>query len=74
MASTTATRLWRTCKAANRPWPVLDADDDVVDYLIMEAVAMKSMSEDQKVQKKERAKEFRQDRTGLDNLRKVAGG
>lgn len=40
MASTTSTRLWRTCKAANRPFPTL-SQDDVTDYLITEAVALK---------------------------------
>lgn len=33
--------MWRVCKEAGRPWPVL-SDDDVVDYMVMEAVALKA--------------------------------
>lgn len=45
MESTISTRLWRTCKAANRPFPQL-VEDDVLDYLITEAVAIKASRED----------------------------
>lgn len=49
MASTTSTRLWRTCKAANRPFPQL-VEDDVLDYLIAEAVSLKVAREDREAQ------------------------
>jgi hypothetical protein len=45
VASRTSTRLWRTCKAAGRPFPQL-VEDDVLDYLITEAVAIKVNRED----------------------------
>lgn len=49
MESTTSTRLWRTCKAANRPFPTL-SQDDVTDYLITEAVALKVARLDREAQ------------------------
>jgi hypothetical protein len=49
VASTTSTRLWRTCKAANRPFPTL-SQDDVTDYLITEAVALKVARLDREAQ------------------------
>lgn len=65
-----ATRLWRICKEAGRPWPVLD-DDDVIDYMIMEAVAIKTSKEDQKAQKKAEFDEWKKDKQGLDHLRNI---
>ena len=29
--------IWRVCKEAGRPWPVM-SDDDYIDWCIMEAV------------------------------------
>jgi hypothetical protein len=46
--------MWRTISKANRPWPVLD-DDPVIDYMIMEAVAVKVSREDaERVKQEER--------------------
>lgn len=42
--------MWRVNKAAGRPWPVLIPDDDVLDYMVMEAVAIKVQREDSKAQ------------------------
>lgn len=50
MDSTLATRLWRVCKEAGRPFPQV-SDDDVTDYLVMEAVFIKAMAEQEKHQK-----------------------
>lgn len=50
VASPLSTRMWRVCKEANRPWPVFSADD-VTDYLIMEAVAVKAAKEDEEARK-----------------------
>lgn len=50
MASTTSTRMWRAYKAAGRPWPNLDGDE-VVDYLILEALAVKAGKEDKEALK-----------------------
>jgi phage/plasmid-associated DNA primase len=43
--------MWRICKSAGRPWPTL-CEDDVVDYLVMEAVALKVQEQDAEQQKK----------------------
>jgi hypothetical protein len=42
--------MWRVYNAAKRPWPVLHPDP-VIDYLIMEAVAVKVAKEDEEAQK-----------------------
>lgn len=46
-------RLWRTNKAANRPFPKI-SDDPVIDYLIMEAIALKANKEDREAEEKAR--------------------
>lgn len=43
--------MWRVCKAAGRPWPRL-SDDDVIDYMVMEAVCLRAGREDEKDRKK----------------------
>lgn len=68
MASDTSTRMWRTYKAAGRPWPVI-SPDPVIDYMIMEAVAVKVRKEDEKIQKEQERKQFKKDRSGLDAFR-----
>lgn len=72
MAGNTATRLWRVCKEAGRPFPNLD-EDDVIDFMITEAVALKVDKEDAAAQKKEETKNWKKDKEGLDNLRELAG-
>lgn len=42
--------MWRVCRAAGRPWPVL-SDDPVVDYMVMEAVYIKANQEEERAQK-----------------------
>lgn len=44
-------RLWRVCKEANRPFPSV-SPDDVIDYMVMEALAVKDQEEQQEAQKK----------------------
>lgn len=48
--------MWRTCKAAGRPWPRI-SDDDVIDYMIMEAVAIKIGKQEEQAQKEADAKQ-----------------
>lgn len=72
MASTSAVRLWRACKEAGRSWPVLD-DDEVIDFQIMEAVALKVNREDKKEAQKRKGEEFKHDEEGLEKLRQIAG-
>jgi hypothetical protein len=42
--------MWRVCKEAGRPWPRL-SDDDVIDYMVMEAVCLRVAREDEKAKK-----------------------
>lgn len=72
VGSTAATRMWRVFKAAGRPWPRLD-EDDVIDYMIMEAVCLKVNKDDENQEKEQEKKEWMKDKSGLDNLREVAG-
>ena len=60
--------MWRTYKAANRPWPVLDKDD-VIDYMVMEAVSMKIRKEDNEAEKQQERKSFKKDHSKLAKYR-----
>lgn len=59
--------MWRICKEAGRSWPVI-SEDPVIDYMIMEAVALRVHAEDDKQRKakereewkKQKAKELQQ--------------
>ena len=42
--------MWRVCREAGRPWPVI-SDDPVIDYMVMEAVMLKVRTQDQEAQK-----------------------
>ena len=50
--------MWRAHKAAGRPWPVISSDP-VVDYMVMEAVAIKVKDEDAKAEKEQERKDFK---------------
>ncbi len=56
--------MWRVCKSAGRPWPVLAPGDDVLDYMIMEAVALKVNKQDtdaqEEAERQRKIKEFKQ--------------
>lgn len=56
--------MWRVCKEANRPWPTL-CDDAVIDYMVMEAVAIKAQREDEAARKEAERKEFKKNRAHL---------
>jgi hypothetical protein len=58
VASNTSTRIWRVAKAAGREFPKL-VEDDVLDYLITEAVFIKASQEDEKFQKEAEDKQKR---------------
>ncbi len=70
MASTTATRVWRVYKAAGKEWPQLD-DDELIDFMVMEAVAVKVTKEDAEQAKTDEKREWKKDKEGLDNLRSI---
>lgn len=56
--------MWRVHKLAKRPWPQLDPDP-VIDFQIMEAIAIKVAEEDEKLRKEQEKKEWRKDRSSL---------
>lgn len=51
MSSESSARLWRVCKAAGRPWPIIVPEDDVLDYMVMEAMFLKIQSQDKEAAK-----------------------
>lgn len=53
MASESSSRLWRANKQAGRPWPKI-SDDDVIDFMVMEAISLKVQLEDVERDKKAR--------------------
>ncbi len=53
--------MWRVCKEAGRSWPVLVPDDDVLDYMVMEAVCLKAREEDKKDEKAREIAQWKQE-------------
>jgi hypothetical protein len=68
VASSTSTRLWLTCREAGHPIPSF-SDDDVVDFLVTEAIRVKVGEEMRKQREdlanKEEHKNFRKSHKGL---------
>lgn len=60
-------RMWRVYKQAGKPFPKLDSDD-VVDYLITEALATKSAKEDTEARKQAEVARWREDHSELENI------
>jgi hypothetical protein len=60
-------RMYRATKAANRPFPQLD-EDDVIDYLIVEALATKAATEEEKQRKQAKLDAWKKDKSGLRTL------
>lgn len=58
MASSAATRIWRVCKESGRPFPRL-SEDDVIDYMIVEAVILKAGQEEQEMAKQQSISEWK---------------
>lgn len=48
------------------------SDDDVTDYMVMEAVAVKVAKQEKKAQTQQAQTEFKRDKEGLDRLRQAA--
>jgi hypothetical protein len=59
VGSSLASRLWRTSKEGGRPFPRL-TEDDVVDFIIMEAVGLKVAHEDQEYRKEQEKKDWQE--------------
>lgn len=77
VASQTSTRVWRTCKEAGRPFPKL-SNDDVTDYMIMEAVTLKGLKEMREAEKEAeenaKRKDWQTNPKGFEDLRQRAEG
>ena len=69
MASESSIRLWRVHKDAGRPWPIICEEDDVIDYMVMEAVAIRVRREDEKAEKARKRKEWQRESGSLDQFR-----
>ena len=69
MASENSIRLWRVHKEAGRPWPVVCPDDDVIDYMVMEAVAIRVQKADEKAAKAAERNRWKDD---VEHLKKLA--
>ena len=50
--------MWRVHKESGRPWPTIVPEDDVLDYMVMEAVALKVQKEDREAQKNAERREW----------------
>ena len=59
VASTTATRMMRVCKEARRPFPQL-SDDDVIDYIVTEAITFKMLKEQKDAEQKAEIEKWKQ--------------
>jgi hypothetical protein len=47
-------------------------EDDVIDFMIMEAVALKYAKEENQTERQRKVQEFKKDKQGLDELREKA--
>jgi hypothetical protein len=48
-------------KEAGRPWPIICPEDDVIDYMVMEAVAIRTQKADEKAAKAEKRKRWKKE-------------
>ena len=60
----TSLRVWRVCKETGREFPRL-TDDDALDFMIVEALAMKAQVLEQEQQEQMNRKDFRGSHKGL---------
>src|SRR5690349_19411766 len=75
VASPTSTRIWRVAKAAGREFPRL-VEDDVLDYLITEAVYLKAAAQDEEFRKQaeEEAQREQWKKEAQEHLKHYQGG
>lgn len=61
-------------REAGRPWPVICEDDEVIDYMVMEAVLLKLHKEDKEAEKAAEQEAARKEfKSGAKDLLKRAG-
>lgn len=65
--------MWRVFKAAGKPFPDL-CEDDVINYMILESVALKAAKEEKDAEKTTEQNQWKKDKGGLDELRDKAFG
>ena len=53
--------MWRVCKEAGRPWPTLCPEDDVLDYMVMEAVYLRVQKQEEQARKDAERKRWQKD-------------
>lgn len=56
--------MWRVFKEAGRPFPRF-TEDDVLDYMLIEAILLKVQREDEEQRKKQKTREWRANRDDL---------
>lgn len=58
--------MWRVHKEAGRPWPIICPEDDVLDYMVMEAIYLRARKEEEKAHKDaERKRKVEEERQRL---------
>lgn len=65
--------MWRAYRAAGREWPVLSSDE-VVDFKVMEAVALKIQKEDADAHDKQMRKDWKRKTEDLRTRVESGGG
>lgn len=74
MASPLATRIWISHTESGRPFPVF-SQDDVLDYMVMEAVTLKALTQRREAQEKQEKHQERDSwKNKTDELRKRIEG
>jgi hypothetical protein len=68
--SDSAQRIWRVCKEAGREVPKF-SEDDVIDYMVLEAVALKVWKQQEEASKKKEKSDWKNDKEAL--KKKVKG-
>lgn len=63
-----AMRIWQVNKAAGRPLPTF-SDDDVIDYMVMEAIALKVAKKEKEEAKKREIEDWKKDKSSLNEHR-----
>jgi hypothetical protein len=69
VASESSIRLWKVYRAAGRPWPVVCEDDDVIDYMVMEAVAIRAGKAEKAEQESKKREAWKEDKSSLEQYR-----
>ena len=72
VASEAGLRFYRVYKESGRPLPKF-SDDDVIDYMVLEALTIKAWQAEEEARKKQKNKEWRRDKEKLKGNLENAG-